>query len=378
MAWNDTQSDSDNITHTEWNSMVGCILQISSNALGASSNALHSGTTHDYSFISSKDGTTDVTAAELEELTDNSETTLHSHAIDQGSLLQVTSSQALHSGTTHDYAFISSKDGGTDVTAAELEELTDGSETSLHTHAAGASAPGGSQTANIGSDYTYGYSGALFVSSQKISGGTIIGTWAGDSIDYDLIPMDVVSSNSLISSNIAGGTYQYNAVSSQKISGNAIVSQTTKAKTYLSGQGVYSNFVSGNNTNLRSEYMIAIWAEENSSLGNNTYEWAFGNGSNCPSNDGVTIYVPTGYECHIIAMTATTNDAAGSSVIEANINGSLQGSNCNVTISGRSGVNDSFTPVSISSGDRLTFRTTTAGTNSSPSIVCAWLRYRPT
>ena len=123
------------------------------------------------------------------------------------------------------------------------------------------------------------------------------------------------------------------------------------------------------------EYMVPIWAEENSTLGNNTYEWAFGNGADTPSNAGITIYVPSGYTCAIVAMTATTNNASGTATIEANINGVLQGSNCNVQLSGRSGVNDSFTPVAITSGNRLTFRTTTAGTNSSPNTVCAWLKY---
>ena len=128
-------------------------------------------------------------------------------------------------------------------------------------------------------------------------------------------------------------------------------------------------------SNIPFEYMVPIWAEENAALGDNTYEWAFGNGANTPSNTGIAIYVPTGWTCTVVAMSATTNSASGTSVIEANINGTLQGANCNVTISGRSGTNDSFTPVSISNGDRLTFRTTTAGTNSSPSTVTAWLRY---
>lgn len=40
-----------------------------------------------------------------------------------------------HSQTTHNYAYISGNDGATDITAAELEELSDGSETTLHSHA---------------------------------------------------------------------------------------------------------------------------------------------------------------------------------------------------------------------------------------------------
>jgi len=41
-----------------------------------------------------------------------------------------------------DYSFVTANDAATDVTAAELEELTDGSETTLHSHAAGGAANG--------------------------------------------------------------------------------------------------------------------------------------------------------------------------------------------------------------------------------------------
>ena len=43
----------------------------------------------------------------------------------------------LANGGAHDYAYISGNDGATGVTAAELEELSDGSETTLHSHAGG-------------------------------------------------------------------------------------------------------------------------------------------------------------------------------------------------------------------------------------------------
>jgi len=78
----------------------------------------------DYSDVSGNDAATDVTAAELEELTDASETTLHSHAI------------------TADYSDISGNDAGTDISAAELEELSDGSETTFHSHAGGGGGSG--------------------------------------------------------------------------------------------------------------------------------------------------------------------------------------------------------------------------------------------
>ena len=126
-----------------------------------------------------------------------------------------------------------------------------------------------------------------------------------------------------------------------------------------------------------SSYMVPIWAEENAGLENNTFEWAFGNGANTPSNNGITIYVPTGYTASIVAMTATSSSARATSVIEVNLNGVNLGAACNVTLAGRSGVNDAFSPVALSSGDRLNFRTTTAGTSGNPNTVTAWVQYDP-
>lgn len=126
------------------------------------------------------------------------------------------------------------------------------------------------------------------------------------------------------------------------------------------------------------EYVQPVWAEENSPLGNGAFEWAFGNGANTPSNSGVTIYVPTGQECHIVAMTATTNNNSGTSIIECYVNGIGHGASAGVQVqlSGRSGVNDGFAPFAISTGDRLNFRTVSAGTNTAPNTVCAFLRFR--
>ena len=130
----------------------------------------------------------------------------------------------------------------------------------------------------------------------------------------------------------------------------------------------------------KNTYMIPIWAEENSTLGaTNTYEWAFGNGANTPSNAGIAIYIPASYTAVIVAMSATINNAAANAVIEANINGSLQGALCNVTLTAeRSATNDSFTPVALSDADRLTFRTTSSNTTTSPCTVCAWIKYTET
>ena len=39
MSWNETQGETSGITYTEWNDMVTCILNISSNSILFSSNA---------------------------------------------------------------------------------------------------------------------------------------------------------------------------------------------------------------------------------------------------------------------------------------------------------------------------------------------------
>jgi len=161
----------------------------------------------------------------------------------------------------------------------------------------------------------------------------------------------------------------------KKITAAEIIAGTEERKRSFSPKDVADMALAHGPAPATLEYMVPIWAEENSNLNDNTYEWAFGNGANTPTNAGITIYVPSGWACTIVAMTATTNVATGTSIIEADINGVLQGANCNVQLSGRSGVNDSFTPVAISSGDRLTFRTTAAGNNATPNTVTAWLRY---
>jgi len=94
--------------------------QVATGASGLSVTILLTGTEEiSYTFVSDADSDTNVTGLELEELTDGSETTLHSHAIEA------------------EYSDVSGNDGDTDVSGAELEELTDGSETTLHSHAGG-------------------------------------------------------------------------------------------------------------------------------------------------------------------------------------------------------------------------------------------------
>jgi hypothetical protein len=74
-----------------------------------------------------------------------------------------------------------------------------------------------------------------------------------------------------------------------------------------------------------SEYMYSVWAEENAALGaSNTYEWAFGNGANTPSDGGMTIYVPSGWTAEVVAMSLRVG--GGTATVELVHNGTPQGS----------------------------------------------------
>lgn len=127
-----------------------------------------------------------------------------------------------------------------------------------------------------------------------------------------------------------------------------------------------------------SEYMIPVWAEENAALGaSNTYEWAFGNGANTPSDGGLTVYVPSGWECHVVAMSLRVG--GGTATVELVYNGTPQGASCRVVLSsGQSATEEIGTPLVISSNDYINFRTSTSAGTSGPCVVTAWLRYQQT
>lgn len=136
------------------------------------------------------------------------------------------------------------------------------------------------------------------------------------------------------------------------------------------GGGVATiNYVTPKNT-----YMIPIWAEENAALGTGSYEWAYGNGASSGNAAGVTIHVPSGYTCEVTAMSLRI--AGGTATVELVKNGTLQGSNCDVTISSGQGNTNNISPaISFADGDYLNFYTTTAAGTSGPCVVTAWLTY---
>lgn len=119
-----------------------------------------------------------------------------------------------------------------------------------------------------------------------------------------------------------------------------------------------------------------IWAEENAALGaSNTYEWAFGNGSNTAANEGVLMYVPTGKECHCVAMGAQVDGGSPSATIELVLNQTPQGASAQVVLSSENTkMSELGTPLAISNGDLVNFRTASSSGTTTSSRVVAWFR----
>lgn len=117
--------------------------------------------------------------------------------------------------------------------------------------------------------------------------------------------------------------------------------------------------------------IFAIWAEENSGLGNNTAEWAFGNGANTPEDQGVPVPVA----CELFATAASLRQ--GSATIGIYVNGSKVAEVSNADAVGGD-VNRCLrtlaAPVAVSAGSVIGFRTVSASGTSSPNTVTAWLR----
>jgi hypothetical protein len=97
-----------------------------------------------------------------------------------------------HSNTTHDYAYITGNDGATDITATELEELTDGSATTLHSHAAVSAHTHDGDTLQLdginsdGGAFAFTTSGNItFAENLIITDGKSVGQTAGPALTFD-------------------------------------------------------------------------------------------------------------------------------------------------------------------------------------------------
>lgn len=107
---------------------------------------------------------------------------------------------------------------------------------------------------------------------------------------------------------------------------------------------------------------FTIWAEENSKLGNNSLEWAFGNGANTPDTQGVVVPV----NCELYAGSLSL--AAGTATVGIYQDG------VRVADAVNGGLTTFVTPISFVAGQTVGFRTITASGTGSPNIVHAHFR----
>jgi hypothetical protein len=119
------------------------------------------------------------------------------------------------------------------------------------------------------------------------------------------------------------------------------------------------------------EMLVPIWAEENSTLNADAYEWAYGNGANTPIDGGVTLYVPDGFEAEVVAMSLSIG--SGSATVELVHNGVLKGAAAQIVSDGLNTVTE-ITPLAVANGDLINFHTVAAIGTSAPCVVTAWIR----
>lgn len=122
--------------------------------------------------------------------------------------------------------------------------------------------------------------------------------------------------------------------------------------------------------------MFPIWAEENAGLGaGGAYEWAFGNGSNTNINQGIVMYVPTGYRMFCVAMGCQVQGTTPTATIELVHNSTLKGAAAQVVLTtGNRIMTELATPLEIASGDLINFHTVASSGTATSSRVVAWFR----
>ena len=113
--------------------------------------------------------------------------------------------------------------------------------------------------------------------------------------------------------------------------------------------------------------IFSIWAEESAALGNNLFEWAFGNGDDAPITQGIPI--PVSGELFAVGVSLV---GATSSTINVLINGAVVATTNPYTGTG-SAITTLLTPVSVTPGDFINFQTNAAGGANEGKVV-AWFR----
>lgn len=128
-------------------------------------------------------------------------------------------------------------------------------------------------------------------------------------------------------------------------------------------------------------YYEVIWAEEGGTLNTGTasgYQFSFGNGATNQQN-GASIIVPAGYTCEWIGMSHNSSGAT-TATITAVLNAVDQTQNISIASVATpfSSTTIFGTPIAVSDGDVVNFRTTSVTTTASPNVVSALLRFTST
>jgi hypothetical protein len=90
------------------------------------------------------------------------------------------------------------------------------------------------------------------------------------------------------------------------------------------------------------------------------------------------MYVPTGMECHCVAIGAQVDGTNPSATIELVHNGTPQGTDAQVVLTSENErMTELATPLSVSNSDRINFRTVSSTNTTTSSRVVAWFRMRP-
>jgi len=117
--------------------------------------------------------------------------------------------------------------------------------------------------------------------------------------------------------------------------------------------------------------IFPVWAEESADLNTNAQEWAFGNGNDTPANMGVTIPV----DCELFAMGLSLEGSTGT--VRAVVNGNIGLTAYQVAAVGQVGFETFATPLAVTAGQRINFRTVASGGGATNGgLVVAWFRVR--
>lgn len=126
------------------------------------------------------------------------------------------------------------------------------------------------------------------------------------------------------------------------------------------------------------EYYYVITGEESGTVTAGNYEYAYGAGATSGSGEGPVVYVPSGWTAEAVAFTIFTDNST-SLTVELNLNGVDQGSNTQVTGTVGTGTAGEFpTPVSLSSGDVVCFKTAAEVGSGSVHNIGLWIKMTKT